>query len=121
MAEWRKLLVQMIEDDLRENKLTRSEFAAEIGVSHVTVGRWMKGEIEPGPRSWRKLARRWRIPETPISELRAGSTDAERKIVQTRISQMIATTPMSRLHRLEKMIELFLAEDAQEPPVSGTM
>jgi len=48
----RKLLANI----LRERNLPASHLAAKIGVSHATVGRWLKGEDIPAARSCYRLA-----------------------------------------------------------------
>ena len=41
---------------LRQRHIRASHFAAEIGVSHATVGRWLKGEDVPCAKSCYKVA-----------------------------------------------------------------
>jgi transcriptional regulator with XRE-family HTH domain len=55
-----------ISDILDENQLRASRLAKEIGVSHATVGRWLKGEDTPSPESCRKLSQ---FTHTPIEEV----------------------------------------------------
>ncbi len=50
--EWRATLKALIEKDMQDNKLSRTEFAAELGTYQQTVGKWLKGISEPGPRLW---------------------------------------------------------------------
>lgn len=47
---------------LQEQNLPASHFAAAIGVSHATVGRWLKGEDIPSARSCYLLAEFSGIP-----------------------------------------------------------
>jgi transcriptional regulator with XRE-family HTH domain len=54
----RKLLANL----LRERNLRASHLAAAIGVSHATVGRWLKGEDIPTARSCYRLAEFSGIP-----------------------------------------------------------
>ena len=55
-----------ISDILDGKKLRASRLAKEIGVSHATVGRWLKGEDIPSPESCRKLSQ---FTHTPIEEV----------------------------------------------------
>jgi transcriptional regulator with XRE-family HTH domain len=47
---------------LTSHNLRASQLAKKIGVSHATVGRWLKGEDIPSPESCRKLSVFTRVP-----------------------------------------------------------
>jgi transcriptional regulator with XRE-family HTH domain len=51
---------------LKERNMLPSHLAAEIGVSHATVGRWLKGEDTPIARSCFRLAEFSGIPVEEI-------------------------------------------------------
>lgn len=55
-------LSKILADLLHEQKLPASHFAAAVGVSHATVGRWLKGEDMPSARSCYLLAEFSGIP-----------------------------------------------------------
>jgi transcriptional regulator with XRE-family HTH domain len=55
-----------ITDIMGGNKLRPSQLAKELGVSHATVGRWIKGEDIPSPKSCAKLSK---FTQTPIEEV----------------------------------------------------
>ena len=49
-------MVLFIKDVMRRRKLLPSQLAAELGISHTTVGRWLSGKEAPSIKSWLKLA-----------------------------------------------------------------
>ena len=51
-----------ITDILHQKKLLASHLAKELGVSHATVGRWIKGEDIPSPRSCYMLSKFAALP-----------------------------------------------------------
>jgi len=51
---------------LAGKQLRASQLARKIGVSHATVGRWLKGEDIPSPESCRKLSI---FTHTPIEDI----------------------------------------------------
>lgn len=51
---------------LHDKKLLASHLAKELGVSHATVGRWLKGEDIPSPRSCYVLSK---FADRPIEEV----------------------------------------------------
>jgi transcriptional regulator with XRE-family HTH domain len=46
-----------LEDILRKHRLSSNRLAHELGVSHVTLRRWLSGEDNPSIRSCQKIAR----------------------------------------------------------------
>ena len=49
-------VVSFLKELMRRRKRLPSQLAAELGVSHATVSRWLSGEDTPSTRSCRKLA-----------------------------------------------------------------
>ena len=49
-------MVSFLKELMRRRKRLPSQLAAELGVSHATVSRWLSGEDIPSTRSCRKLA-----------------------------------------------------------------
>ncbi len=49
-------LVSFLKEVMHRRKRLPSQLAADLGVSHATVGRWLSGEDIPSIRSCRKLA-----------------------------------------------------------------
>jgi len=49
-------IVAFIKELMRRRKRLPSQLAADLGVSHATVGRWLSGSDTPSIRSCRKLA-----------------------------------------------------------------
>jgi transcriptional regulator with XRE-family HTH domain len=49
-------LVIFLKDLMRLRKCLPSHLAAELGVSHAAVSRWLSGEDSPNIKSYRKLA-----------------------------------------------------------------
>lgn len=56
--------------------ITASQLSAYIDVSHVTVGRWIKGEDVPSPENCRKLARYFHIPEDRLLSIAGHRSEA---------------------------------------------
>lgn len=120
MEPWRLTLIALIEADQAKNKLNDHTFGAEVGVSHVTVGKWRKGLVEPGPRSWRALARRWGLPETPLAELKAGVISGERGVLLAKLKNRLDGASLVQLQRAERVFDLVLEaidQGAQEDSV----
>ncbi len=46
----------LLADLLRDRQLTANRLALKLGVSHATVGRWLKGDDVPSARSCYRLA-----------------------------------------------------------------
>ncbi len=49
-------IAAFLKEVMRRRKRLPSQLAADLGVSHVTVSRWLSGEDIPSTRSCRKLA-----------------------------------------------------------------
>jgi transcriptional regulator with XRE-family HTH domain len=56
------LLVSFLNEVMRLNKRLPSQLAADLGVSHATVSRWLSGEDIPSTRSCRQLAEYSGVP-----------------------------------------------------------
>jgi transcriptional regulator with XRE-family HTH domain len=54
---------------MRRRGLLASHLAAEIGISHSTVSRWLKGQDVPSTKSCRKLAEYSGVPLQKILSL----------------------------------------------------
>jgi transcriptional regulator with XRE-family HTH domain len=55
-------LAAFLNDMMRRRGYKASRFAAELGVSHATVSRWLHGRDTPSTRSCRRLADYCRVP-----------------------------------------------------------
>ncbi len=55
-------LVSFLKEVMRRRKRLPSQLAADLGVSHVTVSRWLSVEDAPSTRSCRKLAEYSGVP-----------------------------------------------------------
>ena len=55
-----------LKDLMRRRKRNKHQFAADLGISHVTVARWLSGVDIPRPGSCRKLADYSGIPVESI-------------------------------------------------------
>ncbi len=55
-------LVSFLNEVMRLHKRLPSQLAADLGVSHATVSRWLSGEDIPSIRSCRKLAEYSSVP-----------------------------------------------------------
>jgi len=56
------ILASFLADLMRRRKCLPSQLAAELGVSHATVSRWLRGQEVPNLRSCRKLAEYCGVP-----------------------------------------------------------
>jgi len=55
-------IVSFLEEVMRRRKRLPSQLAADLGVSHATVSRWLSGEDVPNTRSCRRLAEYSGVP-----------------------------------------------------------
>ena len=55
-------LVSFLKELMHQRKRLPSQLAANLGVSHATVGRWLSGKDMPGIQSCRKLAEYSGVP-----------------------------------------------------------
>jgi len=62
MNQENDILVSFLTDLMRRRRLLPSQLAAELGVSHATVSRWLRGQEVPNMRSCRKLAEYCGVP-----------------------------------------------------------
>ena len=51
---------------MRRRRLLPSQLAAELGISHATVSRWLSGQDLPSVRSCQKLAKYSGVPLTKV-------------------------------------------------------
>jgi len=56
------LLVSFLNEAMRLHKRLPSQLAADLGISHATVSRWLSGEDIPSTRSCRQLAEYSGVP-----------------------------------------------------------
>jgi transcriptional regulator with XRE-family HTH domain len=59
-------LASFLKELMRRRKLLPSQLAAELGISHATISRWLSGQDLPGVRSCQKLARYSGVPLTKV-------------------------------------------------------
>ncbi len=55
-------IVSFLKEVMRRRKRLPSQLAADLGVSHATVSRWLSGEDVPSTRSCRRLAEYSGVP-----------------------------------------------------------
>ena len=55
-------IVSFLKEVMRRRKRLPSQVAADLGISHATVSRWLSGEDIPSTRSCRKLAEYSGVP-----------------------------------------------------------
>ena len=55
-------LISFLKELMRRRKRLPSQMAADLGVSHATVSRWLSGKDIPGTGSCRKLAEYSSVP-----------------------------------------------------------
>ena len=55
-------LVSFLKELMRRRKRLPSQLAADLGISHATVGRWLSGEDAPSTRSCQRLAEYSGVP-----------------------------------------------------------
>ena len=56
------LVVSFIKEVMRRRKRLPSQLAADLGISHATVSRWLSGEDVPSIRSCKRLAEYSSVP-----------------------------------------------------------
>jgi transcriptional regulator with XRE-family HTH domain len=59
-------LVSFLKELMRRRRLLPSQLAAELGISHATVSRWLSGRDIPSVRSCQKLAKYSGVPLTTV-------------------------------------------------------
>lgn len=62
-------IVSFLKEVMRRRKRLPSQLAADLGVSHATVSRWLSGEDTPNSRSCRRLAEYSGVPVENILSL----------------------------------------------------
>ncbi len=55
-------LLSFLRELMRRRKRLPSQLAADLGISHATVGRWLSGEDAPNTRSCQRLAEYSGVP-----------------------------------------------------------
>ena len=55
-------IVSFLKEVMRRRKRLSSQLAADLGVSHATISRWLSGEDVPNTRSCRRLAEYTGVP-----------------------------------------------------------
>ena len=61
-----KQLIYLLKEVMRQRQCKPSKMAADLGISHSTVSRWLSGQDVPNPRSCQKLAEYSGIPEEKV-------------------------------------------------------
>ena len=56
------LIVSFLKEVMRRRKRLPSQLAADLGVSHATVSRWLSGDDVPNTKSCRRLAEYSGVP-----------------------------------------------------------
>jgi len=59
-------LVSFLREVMRRRKRLPSQLAADLGVSHATVSRWLSGEDVPNTKSCRRLAEYSGVPAEKV-------------------------------------------------------
>ncbi len=59
-------LVKFLEETMVHRKRLASQLAADIGVSHATMSRWLSGKDIPGMKSCRRLAEYSGVPTEKV-------------------------------------------------------
>ena len=59
-------LFLFLQELMRRRKLMPSQLAAELGISHATVSRWLSGKDLPSVKSCQKLAKYSGVPITNV-------------------------------------------------------
>ena len=59
-------LIHFLKEVMRRRKRKPSQLAADLGVSHATVSRWLSGMDVPSPRSCQRLAEYSGVPVEKI-------------------------------------------------------
>ena len=59
-------LIYFLKEVMRRRKRKPSQLAADLGVSHATVSRWLSGMDVPSPRSCQRLAEYSGVPVEKI-------------------------------------------------------
>ena len=62
-------IASFVKDLMRRRKVVMSQIAADLGVSHSTVSRWISGEYMPNTHSCRRLAEYSGVPLSKILSL----------------------------------------------------
>ncbi len=66
MGTEQKPLVSFLKELMRRKRLLPSQLAAELGISHATVSRWLSGQDIPSVKSCQKLAKYSGVPLTKV-------------------------------------------------------
>ena len=59
-------LISFLKELMRRRKRKPSQLAADLGISHATVSRWLSGKDIPNPRSCRRLSEYSGVPVEKI-------------------------------------------------------
>ncbi len=77
MKKEESALVSFLKEEMRRRRYSPSRLAADLGVSHTTVIRWLAGEHIPSARACRKLAEYTGIPLEKIFTIVGYLSDSE--------------------------------------------
>ena len=74
-------IVAFLKDLMRRRKRLPSQLAADLGVSHATVRRWLLGEDVPGMRSCQRLSEYSGTPLHKILSIIGHLPDMDQRVV----------------------------------------
>jgi len=66
MSRKKASLISFLQEVMRKSKRKPGQMAAELGISHATVSRWLSGKDIPSPRSCHRLAEYSGVPAEKI-------------------------------------------------------
>ena len=107
MEEWQEVLRRLLLQEMADKGLSQRELGRELGVSHVQIGRWMRGEDIPSAESQIKLARLFGLPETPFSQLMRGRI-GERQLLVDQIMEYVRPLSSPKLEAVRDMIQAMI-------------
>ena len=107
MEEWQEVLRRLLLQEMADKGLSQRELGRELGVSHVQIGRWMRGEDIPSAESQIKLARLFGLPETPFSQLMRGRI-GERQLLVEQITEYLRPLSGHELEAVRDVLEAMI-------------
>ena len=80
MSTKKKHIVEFLNELMRRRKRLPSQLAADLGISHATVIRWLSGKDVPNTRSCQKLAEYSGIPAASVLSVTGHLATADTKV-----------------------------------------
>lgn len=109
MAEgWRKVLSQMLQEELRRKRFSIRLLAQKLGVSDVTLGKWIHLEAEPDAASLRKIASYFKLSESPLTEMANEPLETEHEILLKKIELRLRPLSPVELAWFDQMIDALI-------------